>query len=178
MTLIDVAAIVFVILGLLSMATAIALIFLSRTFPDISALRERRNIAIAIALSVTLVSFLAVNSRLLHITLDPGFQTLVLIVALGAPPLVNTTWLVGVFKWMHRRRAATVSLAMPEFKDDGSARSELQHAIMNVVTQGLAGYYIEHPDRLDRRADEAAIVTQAGLTRVAHLLDEYSVARR
>lgn len=87
------APIVFAVLAVVDIVAVLVLTRYVRLAPGVRSLRERRNVALAIAVSVTTICFFATNSRVMHIPIDPTLQTVVLVAALSIPSIVNLLWL-------------------------------------------------------------------------------------
>lgn len=94
----DAALLIFVLLPFVDWAAALILARTVRRYPAIHSLRERRNVALAIAAGTTVIALLALNSRIFHVALIPDVQTVIVVIALAAPSAFNAVWLYEAVK--------------------------------------------------------------------------------
>lgn len=98
MTMVEVGEIVLVVLALLGWATSLDVRGLSGRNPTIRSLAERRRVSYAITFEVTILVALIISARWFGVSLGRDVNTVVFLVALGAPSLVNAMWLWPTIK--------------------------------------------------------------------------------
>lgn len=89
----DVLLIVLLVAPLIDWATVVMLASISRGASGVRSLRERLLVATAIAIGTTIIAFLAINSRWLHLSLPVDLPVIALVAGIVAPSAVNALWL-------------------------------------------------------------------------------------
>lgn len=93
LNLYEAAVIVFVEITALTWVTAWRCRKLSNAYPAIRSLAERKRVSYAVMWETSIISMLAINSRLHLFDLPRDLTTLLLVLALTVAPWVNSRWL-------------------------------------------------------------------------------------